>query len=672
MLRVDSPVSLIPKIGPDYSKRLRENGIEKVSDLLAYVPFRYDDLRVHSTTQKFVVDTLTFFEGYVTKVVPISSKGGKRMFKGVFTDEDGSLPIMWFNVSFVMSAFKKDVKVRLIGKVESFNGVPTLMSPTWESGVNTSPHIGRIVPVYREFNGVTTKWLRGRIWDVLNLLQEWPESVIPKEIAEARNLVDTDGVYRAIHFPHSFEEVEKAKYRLAYEELFVELLRQQLLKEERRMKSGDAVFSFDGLPALDVFYAQLPFGLSDSQLTAVEEIIQDMSANTAMSRLLVGDVGSGKTVVAAAILYAVHGKGMRGVVMAPTQILAKQIYAVMQRFLGGMGINVGLIESQVDSVPDEYNVLVGTHALLHRATLGLEVGVVVVDEQHRFGVNQRETLKEVVGNGVHFLSMTATPIPRSLSLLMLGHVDVSYLATREGGRKDATTKVVPHAKRLTAYRWAQKYLKERGGQIFVICPFIQPSESIETVKAATSEFEYLREQVFIDLKVELLHGGMKAAEKDAILDRFRAGEFDVLVTTPVVEVGIDIPNANFIVIESAERFGLAQLHQLRGRVGRAGQDSFCFLIPSTSQADENRRLQALTTTHDGFALAEIDLANRGSGTIFGTLQAGFAGFKFVDITDKGFVQLVREDVESVVERMRKGEMGELREVVGVGMDYGRH
>lgn len=687
-----SPVPVIPKVGPDYSKRLRENGIEKVGDLLAYVPFRYDDLRIHSTTHTFPIDQLTFFEGYVTKVTPISSRGGKKMYKGVFIDEYGSLPIMWFNVSFVMTAFKKDKKVRLVGKVETFNNVPTLMSPTWEVGENTSPHIGRIVPIYREFNGVTTKWLRARMWDVLHLLSALPESVVPQDVARARHLFDYEKVYRTVHFPDSLEEVEYAKQRLAYEELFIELLRQQLLKEERRRLSGGSVFSFQQAPAFESFYGGLPFTLSESQLTSIHEMTQDMSADTAMSRLLIGDVGSGKTVVAAALLFATYQEGKRGVVMAPTQILAQQHYKTLQQFLGSHGVKVGLIETQKSKVKSQklegdiveidvqfesndlnsYDVLVGTHALIHRSTLGKDIGFVVVDEQHRFGVNQREALKDIVGKGVHFLSMTATPIPRSLSLLMLGHVDVSYLTTRAGGRKDAVTKVVPHAKRLTAYKWAQEYVKERGGQIFVICPFIQPSESIETVRAATTEYEYLRDKVFTELNVELLHGGMKPAEKDAILDRFRSGEFDVLVTTPVVEVGIDIPQANFIIIESAERFGLAQLHQLRGRVGRAGQDAFCFLVPSTAQADENQRLHALTTTHDGFALAEIDLSHRGSGTIFGTLQSGFAGFKFADISNKGFVQMVREDVDEVAARMGNGEFGELRDTVGVGLDYGRH
>lgn len=668
MLNLSSRLSVVPHIGPQYAKKLESHGLVTIKDLLFYVPFRYEDYREVSTTQNYTKDTPVVLEGVITAMIPLPSKKGKSMIKGVFKDSSGELPVIWFNQPFLFKSLKKNFKMKFIGKIQDFSNIPTLISPVSTSIQDNDPHTGRIVPVYSEFNGITYKWIRARIFDVLLNLKSFPDSIVPELIEKSRSLMKLEDAIRLIHFPQTFEDVTRARYRLGYEEVFGHILKSDLIKSTTEEDTIETNY-IDPRP----FYETLPFMLGQSQLQAIAEISEDIKSQKRLNRIVIGDVGSGKTIVAASVMYSLAKAGKKSIIMAPTQILAAQHAISLAKFFEPHGVHISEVSSNNENVNMFTDIVVGTHALLHRNLNINDVGLVVIDEQHRFGVGQRELLKEKFGKETHFLSMTATPIPRSLSLVTLGHLDVTYLESRDDGRKPAITKVVPYLKRNDAYRWVASFIKERGGQAFVVCPFISPSESIESVKSATSEFDVLSKGVFSSLKVCLLHGGMKPTEKDSVLSEFRDKKFDVLVTTPVVEVGIDIPNANFIVIESAERFGLAQLHQLRGRVGRAGQMSYCFLVPSNENSDDNKRLEAMESTHDGFKLAEIDLKSRGAGTILGTMQHGFALFSFADVTDHEFIIRVKADVMYYIKTLSMNDQASLLNALEIfDVSKGKH
>lgn len=648
MISLQSKLSLLPHVGPQYAKRLEAQGLSTVKDILWYLPFRYEDLRKVSTTQSYLPDVQSVFEGEIIALTKLPSKNGKVMVKGVFKDGAGELPVIWFNQPFILQSVKKFQVVRMIGKVQEFSRIPTLISPQFSSASENDPHTSRLVPIYSEFNGITTKWLRSRIWELFQNGPEMPRSEVPLEIAQRNGLIPLSKALQAMHFPDDLDSVSQARKRLAYEELFVHLLKMRLTKIE--LQRG-FVAQFTELPSLEQFYKTLPFTLSSSQQQAIDQILDDVRSAKRLNRMLVGDVGSGKTVVAAAVMYVLAKLGKKSLLMAPTQILASQHQRTLEGFFSPHMFSVAELSGVQDTVSEDSRIVVGTHALLHREQKLNEVGLIVIDEQHRFGVAQRELLRQKYGLEAHFLTMSATPIPRSLALVALGHLEVSYLESRKDGRKPAITKVVPYDKRTEAYAWISAYLKERGGQVFVVCPFISQSESMESVKSAEKEFAFLQTGPLLGLRLALLHGAMNPQQKDQILQAFKEKLYDVLVTTPVVEVGIDIPDANFIVIESAERFGLAQLHQLRGRVGRAGQQSFCFLVPTSNDASENKRLKSLEQTDDGFALAETDLKYRGAGTILGTMQHGFAMFTFADMTDSALIREVTAEVERLVDSL---------------------
>ena len=652
-------VDTLKGVGPEYARRLYEQGLTTVRDLLLYAPYRYEDLQQRAFATQFELDKLQLFSGRVRKLTPIKSKKGKIACKAVFEDESGSISVVWFHSAYVINFLKKKENVVLVGKVSLFGGVPTLVSPSYYDPESASPHYGRLVPVYHEFQGVTSKWLRTKIWEILksesgmNLL-----GAIPDKYFAGQSLSNFCLAVNNLHFPRSEVELDNATNRLALDELVYVMLKNLVQRRSYRVpQTADSVITATKAN-LDDFMSNLPFKLSESQVDVLRNIERDFCSGN-VNRLLIGDVGSGKTVVAAGLMYLAIKNGFQAVIMAPTQILAAQHSVAIQELLAYWDFRTVLVSGESKVEVANANVIVGTQALLYRSLDESRVGAVIVDEQHRFGVLQREELRTKFGEKLHFLSMTATPIPRTLSLVGIGHLDVSYIERRADGRKAAKTMLVPFEKRERAYQWLREKIKAEGGQLFVVCPFITPSETLESVQAASFVFEYLKNGTFADLKIELLHGGMKAEKKEKVLAAFSQGEFDVLVTTPVVEVGIDIPQASYIAIESADRFGLAQLHQLRGRVGRRGQECFCLLLPGDKNQEHNSRLKKLVESDDGYELAKFDLQNRGSGTIAGTEQHGFRQFRFADITNEELVSHAKGVAEAIDFEIVNGRAAEL-------------
>ena len=647
----------LPFVGPTYVKRLEKLGIVTVEDLIFHFPFRYDDFSLISPIFRVQVGETVTITGIVEKITNTFTKTGKRMQMAIISDKTGSLEAIWFNQMYLLSSFKKNELYNFSGKVEWFGHKKVLMSPEYERVVQscqpTTIHTGRLVPIYNETYGVSSKWLRSRIKTALDLVGEKLEEFLPAELTKKENLLPEKTAIEQIHFPQNKSLAQKAKYRLAFDELFLIQLASLLRKKEWETKTLGKQFFIDFEKSMK-FVENLPFTLTSAQKRCIKEILLDLQKNVPMNRLLQGDVGSGKTVVAALAAYTAFLNNSDTLFMAPTEILANQHYNTLKSLLEPFGVPVELItgsnkssKSSVTNHQSPSKVIVGTHALLYQNFNPEKVGLVIVDEQHRFGVEQRALLSQK-GKAPHFLTMTATPIPRTIALTMYNDLDLSLLDEMPPGRISVRTWVVPKEKRQKAYEWIRSKIKNTPEQAFIICPFIEESETMSTVKAATKEYEVLQKEVFPDLRLGLLHGRMKAKEKEQVLKSFREGDLDILVATPVVEVGIDISNATIMLIEAADHFGLAQLHQLRGRVGRGKLQSYCLLFADDTSATSLKRLKNLETIANGMQLSEIDLKLRGPGEIYGTAQHGFADLRVASFTDLELIQKTRSAASQVL------------------------
>jgi ATP-dependent DNA helicase RecG len=514
-----------------------------------------------------------------------------------------------------------------------------MKNPDYEP-VSVDPrHAARLVPIYRETEKLTSRWLRSKLQIVLSLAGQL-EEFLPAELLNRRKLMQRATAVRQVHFPDSRESLDAARLRLAFEEVFLVEVAAQMAKRARRAHTAHLVH-FDE-PAARGFVKSLPFQLTNAQRLAAWQILKDMAEPFPMNRLLEGDVGSGKTVVAAMAMHHAAHAGFQAALLAPTELLARQHAEVIESLLRPFGISVGLLLGSTPAAARRpmllalaegtVQVLVGTHALIEHEVRFNELALVVVDEQHRFGVGQRLALRQKTDRLPHFLSMTATPIPRTLGLTLFGDLDISVLKEMPPGRRPVITRLVPPGGRDQAYEFIRKQVTE-GRQVFVICPLIQESDKLG-VRSATAEAEKLRTAVFPELagRIALLHGRLKAAEKEATMASFQRGEVAILVSTSVVEVGIDIPNATVMMIEGAERFGLAQLHQFRGRVGRGGHESYCLLFTDADDASSFERLNAVVAHQSGFDLAEIDLRLRGMGELHGYRQHG-KDFRMANLLD---------------------------------------
>lgn len=649
---LQSPVTALPMVGPAYARRLEKLGIKKINDLLHHVPHKYLDLSLTSPISRVQPGEMLTVKGEIISMKNLYTRSGMKIQIAQVSDSTGQIIAVWFNQPYLIKNLYEGVKVSLAGKVDWYGRKKAFISPEWEK-VNIGQkgiHTGGIIPVYPETAGVSSKWLRRRIHDAYNLVKLQLVEFLPEKILQTNSLLNFGDAISKVHFPQDTSEAESGRKRMAFNELL--FLQMQSLKRKIAWQKNrpSAKLQIDAT-SMNQFIEVLPFTLTESQKTAVYDIFEDLKKSYPMNRLLEGDVGSGKTVVAAAGAFLSFINGYQTVFMVPTQILAEQHYETLKKLLSPFGVGISLITSDTrlhtpGAQATGGQVFIGTHALMHKKIDFDQVGLVVIDEQHRFGVEQRAHLTTKAGgkkSAPHVLTMTATPIPRSIALTLYGDLNLSTLNELPKGRQKITTWIVPPQKREGAYKWINKQITNEKCQAFVVCPLIEESEkeTMQQVKAATKEYQDLK-NIFKNFNIGLLHGRMKVEEKNKVLEDFRSQKVDILVATPVVEVGIDVPNATIMLIEASERFGLAQLHQLRGRVGRGEKKSYCLLFSESKSQKALSRLSAMTKTMSGFELAEMDLRLRGPGEIFGTAQHGFPELKIAKWHDIELIKSAKE------------------------------
>jgi ATP-dependent DNA helicase RecG len=668
VLKPDEPVTKLPKVGPANAKKLANLGAAEVGDLLRLAPRRHID---YSQTTRIgaalatAINADVTVRGEVTRLDLIRGPGTPRVVIQL-ADESGSLRVTWFN-QYVANQLRVGDRIAVSGKLEAGYGGLSFTSPEWElmSGPGGQTlSTGRLIPVYPLTHGLAQKTLRRLTRAALDATKTTIEDYLPERILNAseEHLLDLATAYEQLHYPDQQRDNVRARRRLAFDGLFLVQLGLTRRKQERQAFGAQPLSVDRKLVAQ--FHQSLPFRLTGAQETAITEILHDIAQAKPMNRLLQGDVGSGKTVVAATALLVAHANGLQGAMMAPTEILAEQhdqnlrsLFSVLPEearprvaLLTGSTPAAARKKILAGCASGEITLLVGTHALIQGTVAFARLGLAVVDEQHRFGVRQRAELPDkATGNLPHQLSMTATPIPRSLNMVLHGDLDVSVIDERPPGRIPITTRRYVGTERDRAYALVREEVAA-GRQVFVICPLVEASEKIEA-KAAVDEAARLQAEVFPELRIATLHGRMSGREKDAIMTAFRQREYDLLVSTSVIEVGIDIPNATVMMVEGADRFGLAQLHQFRGRVGRGSAQSYCLLLADESTPDGEERLAMMEATDDGFALAEKDLELRGPGDFIGTRQSGLPELSWLAATfDTRLFDRARQAAEETLAR----------------------
>ena len=653
---LDAPTTVLNGVGPVNAERLEKLGIHTLGDMLYHFPRRYDDYsqQVRIRDLRYGMEVTVIGE-----IKRISKRPGKsrQMTEAIVQDESGGLRVNWFNQPWMIRNLDLGDSVVLSGKVDQYLGRLTMNNPEWELLEREQLHTNRIVPVYPLTADVGQRWLRGMMNRVVTHWAPRVPDPLPTAVIESANLEPLSEALLQAHFPDSQERIAAARQRLAFDELF---LLQLAVLQQKQSWQGQTAQRFEAPKDwLDSQIALLPYLLTNAQQRALADLLKDLDSGKPMNRLLQGDVGSGKTVVAALCMATVIRAGAQAALMAPTSILAEQHYSSLKGLLVGEGnLHPNELRLIVGSTPEpekqeirqglqdgSIKVIVGTHTLIEDPILFSQLELVVIDEQHRFGVGQRAVLR-AKGTNPHLLVMTATPIPRSLSLTIYGDLDLSVIDEMPPGRQEIGTHLLLPRERERAYKLIRREA-HAGRQAFIIYPLIEESETSET-KAAVDEQKRLKKEVFPDLKVELLHGRLNAEDKDKAMAAFRDGKAQVMVSTTVMEVGVDIPNATVMLIEGANRFGLAQLHQLRGRVGRGAEKSYCILIPDHEDAAENERLQALLETNDGFILAEKDLAQRGPGQFLGKQQSGFLDFRLASLSDARLIDKARRQAEQLL------------------------
>lgn len=654
-MELHDPITVVKGIGPEAAKKFHVLGIKTVAELIDYLPRRYEDYSHVMAIRDTQPGPITI-KAVVKQAIGRYVRRGMHITEAVVSDETGSLRVVWFNQPYRAGTLKSGMEYYFSGNYELSRMRMQLMNPSAELVGDFTVNTARIIPVYRETKGMTSKQIRKAIRETVPLMQTLPET-LPEWVLKENKLLKRAQALRAMHFPSSAEELAEAKRRLGFEEVF-ELTLAALMNKREIM--GDAALAIPFRQDLvKQFVHNLPFQLTDAQRRVVWQIYQDMAGERPMNRLVEGDVGSGKTVVAAMAALLAVAEGYQAALMAPTELLARQhaetIYNLFEPLGWSQAVGLlvgGLSAAQKKKAQDaiakgNVRFLVGTHALFQEKVDVQKLGLVVIDEQHRFGVEQRKKLMAKAGHMPHLLSLTATPIPRSLALTLYGELDVSMLDAKPAGRQPIMTRIVSPNSRPQLYEEIKKEL-QAGRQMFVVCPLISESDSLNA-NSAEKTYEAFRKKDFKDYRVGLLHGKMKAEDKNAVMEDFVTHKLDILVSTTVIEVGVDVSNASVMLIESADRFGLAQIHQLRGRVGRGQHASYCYLMMSDSSAP-SRRLRALESSQDGFKLAELDLELRGPGAIYGQLQHGALDLRVAQLTDVKLIAAARQTADEFIKR----------------------
>ena len=661
-MELDSSIEKLPKVGPFLRSRLKKLNISTINDLINHYPFRYENPGESKSIGEIYPGDFTSITGQIWQIKNIRTRFGKFLTLATVNDGTASIEAVWFNQPFLTKTLKQGSKISLSGKIGLFSHKPTLVNPVYEiltANTQKSIHTQGLVPVYPETAGITSKWIRSKIKDIITTNVKKIEETLPAKTLKRNKIIGRKNALLQIHFPKTTKQITQARKRLAFDELLITHLKTLKIKRDWKTKTNGKSLQTNQEKILELI-TNLPFTLTNAQKKVLKEILTDTTSNTPMNRLLQGDVGSGKTVVAAIVAFNTFLNGYQSAFMAPTEILVQQHLYTLKSILSPLGVRVQM-HTSTHKKNDGFDVIVGTHALLTKGIEFKKLAFIVIDEQHRFGVRQRGILRSK-GITPHVLTMTATPIPRSLALTLYGDLELSNLDELPKGRKKVKTYVVPLQKRNRAYQFIRDHV-DQGKQIFILCPFIEPSETFTTVKAAKDEYLRLQKDVFPNLKLGLLHGKMKAKEKEEVLDKFRQGELNILVSTPIVEVGIDVPNASIMMIEAAERFGLASLHQLRGRVGRGAAQSYCLLFTESSSAKVRTRLSALEKYHLGSKLAEVDLKTRGPGEIYGTAQSGIADFKIATLADFDLIEATKKEAEILIESLNNRELTPLKSIM---------
>lgn len=661
----DTDVMYMKGVGPKIAYKLNKLGIYTAQDLIMYFPKKHIDYSSRTLIRNLKEGENTTVFGYIRSVSAFNTKNSLSVVKVSVTDESGRIELSFFQAKSnrfmlerIKSQFPVNAGIMLSGKVKrnNFDGKLTFDKPNYSimtgeflEDKNSNLNLARIVPIYTVCEDLSIKVLRRAIFNAINTYKNEIENVLPDYIREKYGILDKKVAVEQIHFPESIELLEQARFSLIFEELFLIQLKLVRLREANSHNHSALALKIKEKGLVRKFIDTLPFELTSGQKKAVNEILNDLNSDIPMARLLQGDVGSGKTVVATIMLLAGVENGYQGALMAPTEILAQQHYNNLQQWLTPLGVSVGLfLGSQGKKVREKFrtdlrngqmNIAVGTHALIQEDVDFNNLGAIVVDEQHRFGVKQRNILKKKSQNP-QMLTMTATPIPRTLALTVHGDLDLTIIDELPKGRKPIKTSLV------TSHRGVYDLIKkeiESGRQAYVVYPLIEESETL-SAKAATIEAERLQNEVFPQFKIGLLHGKLKNDEKEQVMADFKNKKYDILVSTTVVEVGVDVPNATVMLIENAERFGLSQLHQLRGRVGRNDLQSYCILHTSTKSQETKERLNIMTQTNDGFVIAEKDLQLRGPGEFLGTRQSGLPDLIISDIVrDAKILEMARNE-----------------------------
>ncbi|MBU1177134.1 MAG: ATP-dependent DNA helicase RecG [Patescibacteria group bacterium] len=660
MLSLSTKIESLNKVGPAYLKKLHKLNIKTIQDLFFHFPHRYEDFSKRTSISELKEGEKATIQAEIVEIKNTRLFHRKMsLTEALVKDNTGMIKVTWFNQPYLIETLKKGKIANFSGKLSFYKKTLCLSNPVYELAKKETTHTGRLVPIYPETEGISSRYLRFLIKPLLYLTEQL-DDFLPTQVKNKFNLMDLAQAIEQIHFPKNFLLEKKARKRLAFNELF--LIQLASLQQKQKIFKEKAIKLLFDKKLIKPFVDNLPFKLTDDQKIAAWEIFQDIVKNKPMNRLLNGDVGSGKTIVAIMVALAVAKQKYQVAIMTPTEILAKQHFQTFKDMLKNQKIKIALLTSssvkkaelKKEITQGKIDIIIGTHAIIQKDVSFKNLAMAIVDEQHRFGVAQRAALQKKIcqiDDGLktipHLLSMTATPIPRTLALTIYGDLDISLIKELPKGRQKIITKIVSPKNRDKTYNFIKEQIKEKR-QVFVICPLIEESNKLTEIKSVTQEYEKLSKNVFPEFKLAMLHGKLKPKEKEKIMDEFKKAKTDILISTSVVEVGVDIPNATVMIIEGADRFGLAQLHQFRGRIGREKVQSHCFLFTDSNAQKTNMRLKAILTAKDGFELAEKDLKIRGAGDFIGTRQWGLPDLVMASLNDLELIKKSREVAEMIL------------------------